>query len=822
LAVIFGYPLKCEDKLKQKQTTTLLSVAVFLIATLAFIQPAEPSTTQPQIDHWTAHPMYLSPYAGSSTPIGYTPEQIRKAYNLPASGGEGTTIAIIDAYDTPNILNYFNTFSAQYNLPNNSTGKFLVHKMAQHMSTDSNWAMETCLDVEWAHAIAPNATILLVEATAPTDTALLAAIDYATSQPDVVAVSMSWGGREFSWEGVYESHFNKAGITFFASSGDDGSYVNWPAVSANVVSVGGTNLTFSPDGTVNSEVAWRNSSGGMSNYIAAPSFQTSYGLIYSNRTVPDVAYYAYVGNDAYPNGVSVYNDGWWKVGGTSAGAPQWAAIHALGLSTTNTNLYARAKSAYSSYFRDITDGSNYVNSADSGYDLVTGLGSPLTTNFGTYITVSPSSGTGGGPTTISGLGFTGSYVNISYINPISGSRIFLPENVTLSSGAFTLPIANVPDLLQNNPAGDNTPLSDNIIFSAADYSSSKLYNATYTEYRRGIYQLGSATAQGLYGNNTDLTSTLFVQSGNVLPIAGRWFIPGSATLFWDDTVAGTATIDVLGTFTTTLTVPATTTGQHTVTISNGEATFRVNLTCVPSTLNDYVDSWHTSDFTVNLTPDSPVNETFYRINGGDVQNVTSNGQPTITTEGDNNTLEYWSNWNTSPSAAIELPHVMISGIKLDKTPPTGTISTNPTTATVGIPLTLSASDALSGPAQMRFSNDGGKWSNWETYATSKAWTLQGGDGVKTVYVQYSDNAGLESAPYSCTVTLMAPQPMSSPLSMVAPTASPTVTPTEQPSATVEPSPTPAVPEFNLPIIMVLFAVLTLLAASIFKRRKLRL
>ena len=105
--------------------------------------------------------MYISPFAGSSTPIGYSPSQIRTAYNLPSSGGNGTTIAIIDAFDTPNILNYFNSFSNQYNLPDNSTGNFIVHKMAQNMQTDGNWAMETCLDVEWAHAIAPNATILL-------------------------------------------------------------------------------------------------------------------------------------------------------------------------------------------------------------------------------------------------------------------------------------------------------------------------------------------------------------------------------------------------------------------------------------------------------------------------------------------------------------------------------------------------------------------------------------------------------------------------------------------------------------------------------------
>ena len=242
----------------------------------------------------------------------------------------------------------------------------------------------------------------MVEAQSNLDNDLLSAVDYATSQPGVVAVSMSWGGNETSNENSFDTHFNKAGITFFAASGDDGSNVIWPAVSANVVSVGGTTLNLKPDGTVISEIAWQNSSGGISDYVARPAYQTNYGLTYSNRTVPDVSY-----NGDFSTGIAVYNGTWWKVGGTSAGAPQWAAIHALGLSATNTNLYNRAKAAYSSYFRDITSGSNYVNSATIGYDLVTGLGSPLTTNFGTEVTVSPTSGPPNGSITLNGVGLLG-------------------------------------------------------------------------------------------------------------------------------------------------------------------------------------------------------------------------------------------------------------------------------------------------------------------------------------------------------------------------------------------------------------------------------
>ena len=392
-----------------------MALAVCSLFILAYFVPAGNFLAAQAGDGWVAHPLYVSPFASTSTPLGYSPSQIRTAYNLPSSGGAGTTIAIIDVDDTPNILDYFNTFSSQFGLTDNSTGNFLVHKMAPVMGNDSSWAMETCLDVEWAHAIAPNATILLVEAVAPTDTALLPAVDYATSQPGVVAVSMSWGGPEFYGDdsAFYDSHFNKPGITFFASSGDDGSSVMWPAASASVVSVGGTTLNLNPDGSVISEVAWSNSSGGVSSYVASPSYQANFGLSYSNRAVPDVSYDANAST-----GVSVYEGAWLKMGGTSAGAPQWAAIHALGLSTTNNNLYQRAKSAYSSYFRDITSGSNYVNTATTGYDFVTGLGSPLTFNFGTSLQVSPASGPSGGLITLSGIGFLGNSSKHFVLKPI--------------------------------------------------------------------------------------------------------------------------------------------------------------------------------------------------------------------------------------------------------------------------------------------------------------------------------------------------------------------------------------------------------------------
>jgi subtilase family serine protease len=316
--------------------------------------------------------MAASPYSSA-----LTPPQIRSAYGLPSTGGSGTTIAIVNAYDDPNVLNDLNVFSTRYGLLPVS---FVKHKMATTVSTSQAWALEISLDVQWAHAIAPNATILLVEAKSNSLADLLAAVNYAKSQPNVVAVSMSWGGREFYTEAFYDSYFSSSSITFFASSGDSGAGVLWPASSLNVVAVGGTSLRFL-SGSV-AETAWSGSGGGISAYEPIPAYQTKFGLTTRMRSVPDVSY------DADPNtGFSVYDSfgysgqsGWFQVGGTSAGAPQWAAIQALGLTASNNNFYQDAKTAYASYFRDITNGSNgYL--AGTGYDYVTGLGSPLTANF---------------------------------------------------------------------------------------------------------------------------------------------------------------------------------------------------------------------------------------------------------------------------------------------------------------------------------------------------------------------------------------------------------------------------------------------------------
>jgi len=349
------------------------------------------------------------PDAGASSSAPYTPAQIRAAYgfnsvtlsNGAAGTGAGQTIAIVDAYNDPNISGDLTAFDKQYGL---SAASLKV--VSQTGSTTSlpaanaGWDLEISLDVEWAHAIAPGANILLVEASSSSLGNLLTAVNYARDAAGVSVVSMSWGASEFSSETQYDGYFTTPsghqGVTFVAASGDEGSWYGpeWPASSPNVLSVGGTTLNLAnSSGAWGSETGWADSTGGISGYEREPSYQTI-AQTTGARTTPDVAY------DANPNtGFIVYDSvaydggkGWWEVGGTSAGAPQWAALVAIadqgravkGLGTLNGTsqtlplLYSLYNSTqYSQAFHDETAGSSsWYFSAGPGYDAVTGLGSP--------------------------------------------------------------------------------------------------------------------------------------------------------------------------------------------------------------------------------------------------------------------------------------------------------------------------------------------------------------------------------------------------------------------------------------------------------------
>ncbi|HEY2253028.1 MAG TPA: S53 family peptidase, partial [Planctomycetaceae bacterium] len=374
----------------------LLEVRALLSA-----NPAQVAT----IDLVRYHSGTVTPNVTSTQPPpGYTPAQIKQAYgfnqisfNGTAADGSGTTIAIVDAYDDPNIASDLHQFDLAFGLPDPT---FI--KVNQNGSTSSlpaanaGWITEIALDVEWAHAIAPGAKILLVEAKSNSDSDLYTAVNTARNYAGVDVVSMSWGGNEYSGERGDDSYFTTPaghnGVTFLASSGDSGAPISSPGSSPNVVSVGGTTLSLGSNGAWTSESGWSGSGGGISKYEAQPSYQK--GIVTQTTTLranPDVAY------DSDPNtGFGVYdsyNNGtsrpWGQWGGTSDAAPQWAALIAIadqgralagkssldGATQTLPLLYGMSAND----FHDITSGTSTGSphySAGPGYDLVTGRGTP--------------------------------------------------------------------------------------------------------------------------------------------------------------------------------------------------------------------------------------------------------------------------------------------------------------------------------------------------------------------------------------------------------------------------------------------------------------
>ena len=791
---------------------------ILLIAINYFPIVANNNTSAPLNDKWVAKPQHITLNTESSSPSGYSPSQIRSAYGLPSSGGAGATIAIIVAFDSPNIGDDLATFSRTFSLP---AANLEIHPMSSSITSDSNWTEEACLDVEWAHAIAPDAKILLVEALSDSSYNLLSAVNYVRTRTDVVAVSMSWGTNEYPSETRDDLYFAFGimnGIQFFASSGDNGSSnVLWPASSPFVVGVGGTTLTLAGDNSVASETAWNKSVGGISQYESIASYQTSYGLPGNQRMVPDVSY------NADPHkGFSVYCSGEWHVmGGTSAGAPQWAAIYALGRTASIANIYTKAQTSYETHFRDITSGSNKDNTAAAGYDLVTGLGSPISTNFTVGLTIGPESGPAGGPITLMGDSLTpSSSANISYLNPITSTWIQMTNVVTDALGNFVF--SNIaPDLIQSLPAGDNQPRFDNIFFQVKD-TGGHVFNSSvpYREWRSGLTQVASQTAAGLFGNNTNLAKKAFVQNGQIVTVSGQWFNPSNTAVsfYWDGTTwLNSALINASGAFTATIAIPTSAAiGEHTLFIGlgpssflSGPSNFTVILTRSPVTTNNYVDSWHTSDFTVTLTPETNVVGTYYSINNGPVCSVSANGQPTITMEGASNSLEYWSTWNMS-GTVLELPHTVLTSIQLQKAPISGSLSINGGAAQTSSSIVTLAVNAnsLSGVTQMRLSNDG-VWDTetWQPYYSAGAsWQLSAGDGGKTVYCQLQDNAGY-TATLTSTINLSTSQPTptsSSPSQTSKPTSTPSPTTAPSKSPFPSPSPSPQVPEIGFDMILLLF------------------
>ncbi len=364
--------------LRNKLTLLSLSLAAIAVTAYAGINSIDGNRK--------AYPPYrIKPNTPSLFPSGYSPAQMHRAYGFSslANQGQGQTIAIIDAYDNPRAESDLGVFNSTFNLPACTTANGCFQKVYASGSRpqgDPGWGTEIALDIQWAHAIAPKAKIMLVEAANSSFNALFQAIDVAV-QRGATVVSMSWGGSEFRGENQFDSTFNVSNVTFTASSGDNGTGVIYPSSSPYVIAVGGTTLFLDSSGNYLQERAWNGSGGGISRYEAEPSYQRAFPIpndTRSMRGIPDVSY------NADPNtGVSVYDSygqgGWIVIGGTSAGAPQWAALVAIAKSSAshrltgvNASLYNLARLNYRDLYHDITSGSNgscgYYCNAQNGYD----------------------------------------------------------------------------------------------------------------------------------------------------------------------------------------------------------------------------------------------------------------------------------------------------------------------------------------------------------------------------------------------------------------------------------------------------------------------
>jgi uncharacterized repeat protein (TIGR01451 family) len=362
----------------------------------------------------------------------YTPAQVRTAYGINnlALDGTGQTVAIVDAYDDPAIYQSLDTYDNQFGLT--SSGPTLYQQYGPASSflrvlnqngqpgslpaTDpsgpggGNWEVEEALDVEWVHAMAPGAQIILVEANSQALSDLMSAVVAAANQPGVSVVSMSWGFAEgqavFAQdEALYDGDFTTPaghqGLTFVASTGDYGTAdPEYPAFSPNVVAVGGTSLYLNADNSYNNETGWGHfsnsagtligSGGGTSLYEPEPTYQQgvqSTGF----RSTPDVSLIADPSTGAWI--ADAYNlpaDNAFEIaGGTSLSAPCWTGLFALvnqgrsaaGQPTLNSTTPTDAQQALYSLpqgdFNSITSGSNGGYTAAAGYNMVTGLGTPV-------------------------------------------------------------------------------------------------------------------------------------------------------------------------------------------------------------------------------------------------------------------------------------------------------------------------------------------------------------------------------------------------------------------------------------------------------------
>jgi subtilase family serine protease len=311
-----------------------------------------------------------------------------------ATGGS-KIVAIVDAYDDPNATADLTVFSKQFGLPAITSSNFaVVYGSGSKPAQDSSggWELEESLDVDMAHALAPNAKVVLVEAASSSlkdlETAETAAIKLVEAAGGG-EVTNSWAGGEYAGEAKLEKIFAGTNAVIFASAGDSPG-VGIPSALADVVSVGGTSVNRDSAGDFTSQTTWSSTGGGLSAYLPIPSFQSGVaGVVGTARGTPDISAVANPSTGVWVYDTVPYNgkvEDWLVLGGTSVSSPLTAALvnNAASFNASGTaeltEIYANLGNKKA--FTDVTKGAcgnSKSGTASKGYDLCTGVGTPLGT-----------------------------------------------------------------------------------------------------------------------------------------------------------------------------------------------------------------------------------------------------------------------------------------------------------------------------------------------------------------------------------------------------------------------------------------------------------
>lgn len=299
--------------------------------------------------------------------------------------GGSRAIAIVDAYHYPQAADDLATFSSQFGLPAANFETVFASGVQPPEDSTGGWELEEALDIEWAHAMAPNAKIYLVEANSNSFDDMFAAVDVASSLVSAAGggeVSMSWSSGEFTGETDWDTHFQTPGVVYISSSGD-GILAVYPSVSQFIVSAGGTTVNRDANFNFRSERNWDLAGSGPSFLVSRPFFQDSLaGIVHNQRGTPDLSFDSDPNTGVWVYATNVQGTGWWIFGGTSVAAPALSGVintagHFYNSSQDeNSVLYGGIGSGN---FRDITQGRCWIPPglhAGPGWDFCTGVGSP--------------------------------------------------------------------------------------------------------------------------------------------------------------------------------------------------------------------------------------------------------------------------------------------------------------------------------------------------------------------------------------------------------------------------------------------------------------